>query len=95
MLTVFNEFSPNDDGANDLFFIECIEKYPISLLKIYNRWDNEVFAAKGYENRWDGISVNRATIGTSDTLPVGTYYYTLAPGDGNAPAKSGWSYISR
>jgi uncharacterized repeat protein (TIGR01451 family)/gliding motility-associated-like protein len=93
-LTVFNEFSPNDDGANDFFFIECIEKYPNSLLQIYNRWGNEVFAAKGYDNSWDGTSV-RSTIGASDKLPVGTYYYTLEPGDGNAPAKSGWLYISR
>ena len=94
-LTVFNEFSPNDDGANDVFFIECIEQYPNSLLQIYNRWGNEVFSAKGYDNSWDGTSVNRSTIGASNKLPVGTYYYTLAPGDGNAPARSGWLYISR
>ncbi len=94
-LTVFNEFSPNDDGANDFFFIECIEQYPNSLLQIYNRWGNEMFATKGYDNSWDGTSVNRSTIGASEKLPVGTYYYTLAPGDGNAQAKSGWLYISR
>ncbi len=94
-LTVFNEFSPNNDGANDVFFIECIEKYPNSFLRIYNRWGNEVFAAKGYDNTWDGTSLNRATIGRSEKLPVGTYYYTLEPGDGNSPAKSGWLYISR
>lgn len=94
-LTVFNEFSPNDDGANDVFFIECIEQYPNSLLQIYNRWGNEVFAAKGYDNSWGGTSVNRSTIGASEKLPVGTYYYILEPGDGNAQAKSGWLYISR
>ena len=94
-LTVFNEFSPNDDGANDFFFIECIENYPNSLLRIYNRWGNEVFSAVGYDNSWDGTSVNGSSIGASGKLPVGTYYYTLEPGEGNATAKSGWLYISR
>ncbi|HEA21183.1 MAG TPA: DUF11 domain-containing protein [Pricia antarctica] len=94
-LTVFNEFSPNDDGANDFFFIECIENYPNSLLRIYNRWGNEVFSAEGYDNSWDGTSVKGSTIGASGKLPVGTYYYTLEPGEGNATAKSGWLYISR
>jgi len=94
-LTVFNEFSPNDDGANDVFFIECIEQYPNSLLRIYNRWGNEVFVAQGYDNSWGGTSTSKSTLGTSDKLPIGTYYYTLEPGNGNAPAKSGWLYISR
>ncbi|MEM9142951.1 MAG: hypothetical protein AAGA86_08190, partial [Bacteroidota bacterium] len=33
-LTVYNEFSPNGDNSNEVFFIECIEDYPNSLLQI-------------------------------------------------------------
>ncbi|NHF59068.1 HYR domain-containing protein [Flavobacteriaceae bacterium TP-CH-4] len=94
-LTVFNEFSPNDDGANDLFFIECIEQYPDNILEVFNRWGTKVFEMRGYDNSWDGTSMGRATLNTSEKLPVGTYYYTLNPNDGTTPPKAGWLYISR
>ncbi|MBU2947429.1 gliding motility-associated C-terminal domain-containing protein [Zobellia uliginosa] len=94
-LTVYNEFSPNGDGANDIFFIECIEQYPNSVLSIYNRWGAMVFSSTGYDNSWDGKSLDRAKLGSSDKLPVGTYYYTLELGDGTTSPKSGWLYISR
>ncbi|TMM58964.1 DUF11 domain-containing protein [Maribacter algarum] len=94
-LTVFNEFSPNNDGANDTFFIECIEDYPNNTLQVFNRWGTKVFEMNNYDNSWDGTSQGRATINESEKLPVGTYYYTLEPGDGITPPKAGWLYISR
>jgi len=94
-LTVFNEFSPNNDGANDSFFIECIEQYPNNMLQVFNRWGNKVFEMKNYDNSWDGTSMNRATISESEKLPVGTYYYILSLGDNTSTPKSGWLYISR
>ncbi len=94
-LTIFNEFSPNNDGANDFFFIECIEQYPNNLLQIFNRWGAKVFEMKGYDNSWDGISNGRATLNASKRLPVGTYYYILELGEGQTVPKSGWLYISR
>jgi len=94
-LTVFNEFSPNNDGANEFFFIECIEQYPNNKLEVFNRWGTKVFEMEGYDNSWDGTSMGRATINASEKLPVGTYYYTLDPRDGGTDPKSGWLYISR
>ncbi|WP_430907143.1 gliding motility-associated C-terminal domain-containing protein [Maribacter sp. 2-571] len=94
-LTVFNEFSPNNDGANDFFFIECIEQYPNNTLQVYNRWGTLVFEAQGYNNTWDGSSMGRATIATEERLPVGTYYYLLDLGNGEATPRTGWLYISR
>ncbi len=94
-LTVFNEFSPNNDGLNDVFFIECIERYPNNLLQIFNRWGTKVFEMKGYNNTWNGISQGRATVGASEKLPVGTYYYVLDLADGVNKPKTGWLYISR
>ncbi|RZJ68365.1 MAG: hypothetical protein EOO45_14895, partial [Flavobacterium sp.] len=35
-------------------------------LQIVNRWGNEVFRAKGYQNNWTGEGLNE-----------GTYYYLL------------------
>ncbi len=94
-LTVFNEFSPNNDGANDVFFIECIEQYPNNIVQVFNRWGIKVFEMKNYDNSWEGTSTGRATTGGSKKLPVGTYYYTLQLGDSQAAPKSGWLYISR
>jgi len=94
-LTVYNEFSPNNDGANEVFFIECIENYPDNLLQVFNRWGNKVFEMEGYNNTWDGTSSGRATISASEKLPVGTYYYTLNPRDGATEPKTGWLYITR
>ncbi|WP_430907142.1 gliding motility-associated C-terminal domain-containing protein [Maribacter sp. 2-571] len=93
-LTVFNEFSPNNDGTNDVFFIECIEDYPDNLLQVFNRWGTKVYERSNYDNTWDGTSEGRATINITEKLPVGTYYYVLDLADGN-PVKTGWIYISR
>ena len=94
-LTVFNEFSPNNDGANDTFFIECIESYPNNIVQVFNRWGAKVFEMPGYDNSWDGTSTGRATISAREKLPVGTYYYILDPRDGQTQPKSGWLYITR
>ncbi len=98
-LTVFNEFSPNGDGKNDYLNISCIENYANNTVEIFNRWGNTVFKVSGYRNddvdrRFEGISNGRATIQTSDELPVGTYFYIINLGDGS-PVKKGWIYINR
>ncbi len=93
-LTIYNEFSPNADGINDVFYIECIDEYPNNLLQIFNRWGTKVFERRNYSNDWSGISEAKTTIQTEEKLPVGTYFYLLELGDGN-PMKSGWLYISK
>ncbi|MBT8376202.1 MAG: gliding motility-associated C-terminal domain-containing protein, partial [Bacteroidia bacterium] len=93
-LTFYNEFSPNGDGVNDTFLIDCIERYPNNTLKIYNRWGNIVFEENGYLNDWNGISNGRAVQNQNAQLPVGTYYYVLDLGDGSEP-RVGWVYINR
>ena len=93
-LTIYNEFSPNGDGVNEYFNIDCIETYPNNKLEIYNRWGNMVYEKRGYRNDWDGTSNGRAVLNESDKLPVGTYYYVIDLGDGSKP-KVGWLYINR
>lgn len=94
-LLVYNEFSPNNDGRNEFFHIECIEQYPNNHVEVFNRWGVKVFEAYGYKNDWDGTSQARATINTSDRLPVGTYYYILDLGEPNSTPNTGWLYITR
>lgn len=37
-IEVHNAISPNDDGKNDYFEIDGLDKYPNNKLEIYNRW---------------------------------------------------------
>lgn len=94
-MVVFNEFSPNSDGLNDVFYIECIEDYPNNYLQVFNRWGKKVFETNGYKNDWDGTVSTGILNGSDRNLPVGTYFYLLDFGDAETPAKSGWLYISR
>ncbi len=64
-----NVFTPNDDGANDLYtpmnfcFIESID------IKIYNRWGQLVFQTKDPNINWDGRNLS------GNDLAEGVYYY--------------------
>ncbi|WP_161554612.1 T9SS type B sorting domain-containing protein [Sinomicrobium soli] len=93
-LKVYNLFSPNGDGINDTFRVECIERYPDNRLEVYNRYGNMVYRMKGYDNSWSGTSNVKNTISRNGQLPVGTYYYVLDPGDGSDPL-TGWLFITR
>jgi gliding motility-associated-like protein len=65
-LVIVNAFTPNSDGNNDLWVIKNIELYPDNSLVIVNRWGNEVYSVKDYQNNWDGSQ-----------LVEGTYFYIL------------------
>jgi len=94
-LIIYNEFSPNNDGSNEFFFIECIENYPNNFLQIFNRWGTLVYETKGYNNNWDGTSEGRATANAEQKLPIGTYYYILLLNENQKEPKTGWLYITR
>ena len=74
---IYNAFSPNGDGDNDIFFIGNILKYPESKLEVYNRNGKLVFKESPYMNDWNG-----RVDGTD--LPCATYYYILYPGGGKS-----------
>lgn len=84
---LFNQFSPNGDGTNDLLRINCIELFPNNTIEIYDRYGNKVFEARGYDNTWDGT-------GNNGDLPKGTYFYILDLGDGSEIRKD-WIQIIR
>ena len=93
-LTVYNEFSPNDDGFNDRFTITCIENYPNNELQVFNRYGSLVFQQQGYQNQWDGTSNVAGANASSDGLPAGTYYYILKL-DNTTEAQTGWLYLMK
>lgn len=65
--------SPNGDGMNDvLVFDGLISSFPNAMLKIYNRWGDEVWSSFGpYKNNWGGENFN------GSILPDGVYYYLI------------------
>ncbi|WP_316634643.1 gliding motility-associated C-terminal domain-containing protein [uncultured Flavobacterium sp.] len=92
-LTVYNEFTPNNDGSNDLFRIDCIESYPDNELKVFNRYGSLVYSKQHYENDWDGTANVSGVVNRGDMLPTGTYFYVITIGDGSV--KKGWLSIMR
>ncbi|WP_438961232.1 gliding motility-associated C-terminal domain-containing protein [Nonlabens sp.] len=92
-LNIPEGFSPNNDGINDTFVIECIELYPDSKLKIFNRYGSIVHEVTGYLNDWDGKPTQGILHDSGQLLPIGTYFWQLNLKDGTA-ARVGWVYIN-
>jgi len=93
-LKVFNQFSPNGDGMNDLFAINCIQNFPNNRLQIFNRHGNKVFEVSGYNNTWNGTSNTGFSVGDNNKIPNGTYFYVLDLGNGS-PLMEGWIQVIR
>ncbi len=54
-----NTFSPNADGANDVFFVRGSGTFQVRALRVYNRWGQLVFekrngSANNPSDGWDG-----------------------------------------
>jgi gliding motility-associated-like protein len=81
-------FSPNADGVNDVFFIEGISRYPDCALQVFNRWSQEVYNQRPYQNTWDGTGKS------GQPLPVGDYFFILDFGAGRETLR-GTVLISR
>lgn len=93
-LVIYNEFSPNNDNANDVFVIDCIEAYPDNKLEVYNRYGALVYSKNRYENDWDGTANVSGALNKEEKLPTGTYYYILTISSENI-TKKGWMAITR
>lgn len=65
-------FSPNEDGINDLWEIDGIEKFPGAKVEIYDRFGKLLSSYEGYENEkgWDGTY-------NGEKLPSTDYWYVI------------------
>jgi gliding motility-associated-like protein len=84
-LFVPDAFSPNNDGANDLFIIKGLAQYPDAHLDIYDRFGTLVYSKDNYGNDtvhrdgdqwWNGSFEVRGKK-EDDILPRGTYFLIL------------------
>ena len=62
---------------------------------IFNRWGKMVYESDNYQNNWGGYHDNSGmTMGSSNKLPTGTYYYIVTVlGTGNDTSKPITGYI--
>src|SRR5690606_24275196 len=88
-LILYDVFTPNGDGKNDIWIIDGLEDFPDNEVQIFNRWGSLVFEAKPYQNNWDGRSKK------GDPLPSATYYYILKLNDADGRVYSGHVTIVR
>lgn len=68
---VLNAFSPNGDGANDIFMFKTEGIIDLSC-EIRDRWGVKIAEFKGIENGWDGKSMK-----TNQDCEEGSYFYVL------------------
>lgn len=65
------------DGKNDFFTVTGVETCGFTVeLQIFNRWGAMIYESKNYQNDWNGTS-SKASIGSSNFVPTGTYYYVI------------------
>jgi gliding motility-associated-like protein len=84
----YNGFTPNNDGVNDTWFIEGIEKFPNNEVMIFNRWGDKIIELRNYDNKnivWNGTNQRGAKV--SD----GTYYYIVTLN--NDTSYTGWIHL--
>lgn len=87
---ITNAFSPNNDGVNDLFFIDGLSSSAENTVTIFTRWGDEIISIKNYDNvtsYWTGLD------GLGNELIEGSYYYVVDSPAGNSFA--GTVYIGR
>ncbi|MBL7900445.1 MAG: gliding motility-associated C-terminal domain-containing protein [Bacteroidia bacterium] len=84
-LTVYNGITANNDGINDIFYIENIHSFQSNKVSIFNRWGAKVADVQGYNNT-DKVWPSANDL---DKLVSGTYYYLIDRGDGTEVEK-GW-----
>lgn len=87
-ITVFNEenvnatkfaLTPNGDGLNDFWRIDGIEAHPDNVVRIFNRWGDEVYKVNSYNNLSNAFAgeANRMTGLGAGQLPTGTYFFDI------------------
>jgi gliding motility-associated-like protein len=84
-IVIHNVITPNGDGLNDTWIIDCIENFPDNSVQIFNRWGDRVNNFTHYDNTaqvWKGTNYD------GNFLPDGTYYYVLRIK--NLKTRTGW-----
>ena len=79
-----NVITPNNDGTNDTFEIQGLDKFVSNSITIVNRYGDHVLEEENYKNDWDAPG-----------QVAGTYFYILVTIDsqGNEHVFKGWIQV--
>ncbi len=101
-VTISKMVTPNNDSYNDHFEIsyalnENSNNNNIcditTNVKIFNRWGKKIYESEGdYQNDWCGDSP-LSSLGRSDNLPTGTYYYIVDLKNSDLKPIQGYIYL--
>lgn len=82
ILDIPNAFSPNGDGANDVFIplFTPATKFLTYQLEIYSRWGELIFQTNQPEQGWDGTF-------RAKEMPLGSYLYVVKFSTPSAPSR--------
>lgn len=89
-ITVYHAFSPNNDGLNDTYIIDGIEKYSDNNVYFFNRWGKLLWHGSKYDNVkvvWDGKDSQ------GNALVAGTYFYVIEIA--GSKARKGWVELTK
>ncbi len=65
------------DEKNDFFTISGVDTCGFTYeVQIFNRWGAMIYESKNYQNNWNGTA-SKASVGSSNYVPTGTYYYVV------------------
>ncbi|MFK7775977.1 MAG: gliding motility-associated C-terminal domain-containing protein [Saprospiraceae bacterium] len=79
--------SPNNDGLNDNFYVNCLETTTVKVI-IFNRWGQQVYQNDDYDNSFIGIGRR------DQVLPQGGYFYVLEYEDANGVTQTSKGSLS-
>lgn len=65
-----NIFTPNDDGENDEFCMNSIDRCHMAEMRVYDRWGSLVFQTQSQDACWDGMVRGRPA-------PAGVYAWLV------------------
>jgi gliding motility-associated-like protein len=75
----YNVITPTSDGKNDIWVIDNISRtggkteiYPNAIIKIFDRWGQQIFTSKGNNPQFDALV-------HPYKVPTGTYMYSIKP----------------
>ena len=84
----------NGDQWNEYFTVTGIEGCGFTTeVEIYNRWGALVYKSVDYQNDWYAFSHDKS-IGGSDKVPTGTYYYIVKLKDSGLKPFAGPIYVA-
>lgn len=76
-LPIYNAFTPNKDGNNDVFSLKMFnDKIQLEDFSIYNRYGQKIFATRSLQEGWDGTF-------KGEEQEIGTYIYEIRFLDAN------------